>query len=82
MARLDNAGHLSALDREIWGDEAPSGPAPDPGAEVMTMMRELVGVMGEMTRMLIERMDKLEARLAPQEINEPEPDERPPAGQS
>jgi hypothetical protein len=24
----------------------------------MTMMRELVGVMGEMTRMLLERMDK------------------------
>lgn len=46
------------------------------------MMRELVGVMGEMTRLLIERMDKLEARLAPQEINEPEPDERSPAGQS
>lgn len=65
MDRLPAADHLAALDRDIWVDEAPQGPAPEPGAEIMQMMREMAQVMGDMTRLLLDRMDQLEAKVAP-----------------
>jgi hypothetical protein len=63
MDRLPSADHLSALDRDIWGEDAPQGPAADPGAEVMKMMREMAGVLGEATRMILKRLDEIEDRL-------------------
>lgn len=63
MDRLPAADHLAALDRDIWGSEAPQGPAPDPGAEVMKMMRDMAGVLGEATRMILKRLDEIEDRL-------------------